>query len=489
MVKKPLIVRDDSGQTTVEFYAAVYNQKSKPIVERGKEFREVIRAGAFEPADLTNVKATVFHDREKIIGRSSAGTLELISSEYGLKAIVRMGNTTLHKDTVEQIERGDLFESSFIARLDKYSEVMENGELIRYIDTFSVVRDVSIVDDGAYSNTNIIIRELPEDNEDKKKPEDKPKDEKKEPEKKADDNEEVKRNQNINNKQMDYIEEIKRAAAGGEKATIEIKRDASSNGAVTGLGTAVPQGVAKLDIMGAAPIWRQMGVDYLPNCQGTFVLPFAEALTASELEELAAVTPVDLELEGNVVSPKRFPVQRKFTAEALATASPENIDALLNDMYKAVDRQLTGKIFSVAESGATAVSTVTAVDEDAFDSLSGEIDTENEIGFLMSRSLFYANKNTKLDAGSGLHVMQKDGQFGKTWEGDNIYFSSLFKPTNPIMIAGDMKRVLVSDYNKTEVIVDPYTEAAKGQVIITVVGLYNVALRNPKAFRKSATIA
>ena len=528
-----LAVRQLGDATIIEFYPSVYNQKSKVIVERGKKFREIVRPGAFDNADMTNVKATVFHDKNKIIGRSSSGTLELVSDEYGLKAIVRMGTTTLHKDTIEQIERGDLFESSFIARMDKFNEVYEGGELIRYIDSFSLVRDVSIVDDGAYSNTDIIIRELPKNFKMDEKLKEleiqnkEPKQSLKEAESKVeelkrsidDDSEnkelkkhlenkenaveELKRNLEVkeeeveelkrniekfkNSNTMHYIEEIKRALNGGEKATIVIVRNASKEGAVIGLNGNITKEVSSLDIMGKEPVWKKLGVDYLPNCQGTFTLPFDVPLTAEELKEIAAVTPVDFDLQGNLVSAKRFSIQRKFSVETLANANPENIDALLADMYKGVDRKLSEKVFAIAEAGATEIKEVTAVGEDSFDSLSGTIDTENEISFLMARSLFYSNKNAKLDAGSGLHVMKKEGEFGKTWEGDNVFFSTLFPTANKV-VAGDMKKILVADYNKTEVIVDPYTLAGKGQVIITVIGLYGVALRNPNAFTKSAAI-
>lgn len=148
----------------IEFYPAVFNQRSKLIYEDGRYFFEVIERGAFTELlakDNLNVKAVVNHDDNKLLGRSKSGTLQLEVDDYGLKATVKIGKTTLWNDTLEQIERGDLFESSFKFRNNKADESIsrdENGDLVKTIRKISGLYDVSIVDDAAYSNTNINTR-------------------------------------------------------------------------------------------------------------------------------------------------------------------------------------------------------------------------------------------------------------------------------------------------------------------------------------------
>lgn len=148
----------------IEFYAAVFNQRSKLLFENGKYFYEIIERGAFDELlakDNLNIKAVINHDDNKLLGRSKSGTLQLEVDDYGLKAIVKTGKTTLWTDTLEQIKRGDLFESSFKFRNNKSDESIlrnENGDLVKTIRKISGLYDVSIVDDGAYSNTNISAR-------------------------------------------------------------------------------------------------------------------------------------------------------------------------------------------------------------------------------------------------------------------------------------------------------------------------------------------
>ena len=151
-------------ESYIEFYAAVFNQRSKLLFENGKYFYEIIERGAFDELlakDNLNVKAVINHDDNKLLGRTKSGTLQLEEDDYGLKAIVKVGKTTLWNDTLEQIERGDLFESSFKFKNNKSDESIrrdENGDLVKTIRKISGLYDVSIVNDAAYSNTNINAR-------------------------------------------------------------------------------------------------------------------------------------------------------------------------------------------------------------------------------------------------------------------------------------------------------------------------------------------
>jgi phage head maturation protease len=72
-----------------------------------------------------------------------------------------MGTTQLHRDTLEMIERGDLYESSFkfsVAKGDSTFSRDNNGDLLHIVSNVSGLYDVSIVGDGAYKNTDIAIR-------------------------------------------------------------------------------------------------------------------------------------------------------------------------------------------------------------------------------------------------------------------------------------------------------------------------------------------
>lgn len=70
-----------------------------------------------------------------------------------------MGNTQLHRDTLEMVERGDLAESSFkYIPEDSYFKRGESGELLHIVRKVKGLYDVSLVNDGAFTNTDVSIR-------------------------------------------------------------------------------------------------------------------------------------------------------------------------------------------------------------------------------------------------------------------------------------------------------------------------------------------
>src|SRR5690554_6542479 len=122
-----IIIREAGEQAFLSFYAIVFDQLSRELWEDGVAFRERILTGALDGADLSNVVATLFHDKTKILGRTKAGTLTLKIDEYGLLATITLGNTQLHRDAIELVKRGDLFECSFIGLEPAWSVAMGAG--------------------------------------------------------------------------------------------------------------------------------------------------------------------------------------------------------------------------------------------------------------------------------------------------------------------------------------------------------------------------
>lgn len=164
MMDKLIVRSAEDNNIYIDGYASVFNQRSRLIFEDGKRFYEIIKEGAFDEVlqreDL-NVKAVINHDESKLLGRSKSGTLSLEVDEVGLKYSIRMGNTQLHKDTLEMVERGDLAESSFKYKISKGDSIFqrsEEGDLLHIVSKVRGLYDVSLVNDGAFTNTNVIVR-------------------------------------------------------------------------------------------------------------------------------------------------------------------------------------------------------------------------------------------------------------------------------------------------------------------------------------------
>lgn len=147
--------------------AAVYYNPSDPTgtqYQLWDNYFERILPGAFDRAvKEDDVRALQNHDPRLLLGRSSAGTLQLQLSEEGLGYIITTPNTTAGRDTVTSLERGDLDGSSFAFNISpggvEWTEErikVGGNEVVLYIRNITAVElfDVGPVTYPAYSATS-----------------------------------------------------------------------------------------------------------------------------------------------------------------------------------------------------------------------------------------------------------------------------------------------------------------------------------------------
>lgn len=142
-----------NGQTLAG-YAAVFGGGA----DIGGSFREVIAPGAFtQTLKTADVRAYFDHDRGRVLGRMSAGTLRLTEDARGLAVEIDLPDTTDGRDVRTLIERGDITGMSFgfIVRHDEWDET--SNPPTRTIHAVEL-REVSVVSEPAYGDTSIALR-------------------------------------------------------------------------------------------------------------------------------------------------------------------------------------------------------------------------------------------------------------------------------------------------------------------------------------------
>ena len=138
-------------------YAARFNVLS---VDLGG-FRERILPGAFRQHldDGADVRALFNHDPSAILGRRAARTLRVSEDDKGLRYTIHPPDTTVGRDLVQSIKRGDITGSSF--GFDALDDAWHNegGEVVREIRQ-ARLWDVSPVTFPAYPETEVSLRSL-----------------------------------------------------------------------------------------------------------------------------------------------------------------------------------------------------------------------------------------------------------------------------------------------------------------------------------------
>jgi len=152
------VKRNGDELPKIEGYAAVFDKNSEDM-----GFIERIAPGAFKKALKTSdVRALFNHDSNIILGRSTAGTLELKEDKKGLFMSVTPPDTQLVRDMVlSPIERGDVTQQSFgfTVQSDDW-DYRDNEPSIRTITEIKELFDVSPVTFPAYPDTAVALRSL-----------------------------------------------------------------------------------------------------------------------------------------------------------------------------------------------------------------------------------------------------------------------------------------------------------------------------------------
>lgn len=116
-------------------------------------FREQFMPGSLgESIASRDVFADVEHDRDRKLGRTSKGTLSLKESRKGIMATITIPDTTVGRDTLEEVRNGSLDAMSivFAEPKDKYSG--KAGAIVRNIERADL-QAVTLTSYPAYRQT------------------------------------------------------------------------------------------------------------------------------------------------------------------------------------------------------------------------------------------------------------------------------------------------------------------------------------------------
>lgn len=147
--------RDDGEARHISGYFAVFDS----VYEIAPGMSESIARGAFSGTIGGDVRALTNHDTTLVLGRTTAGTLELREDERGLWGDITINpNDGDAMNTWARVQRGDVTQCSIgfeIIRED--SEVREDGAMHWTIEDVKLY-EVSVCTFPAYEETNVSAR-------------------------------------------------------------------------------------------------------------------------------------------------------------------------------------------------------------------------------------------------------------------------------------------------------------------------------------------
>jgi HK97 family phage prohead protease len=152
----------DGGLSGLKGYAAIYHDGSPGTEYRTGRVIERVMRGAFSKSlDAGNDVFALFnHDPNLVLGRRSSKTLRLFNDDKGLRYSIDVPNTSVGRDLLELVSRGDIRGSSFsftVSGVEGESWRSEDDMMIRELRSVTL-HDVSAVLNPAYPDASVDLR-------------------------------------------------------------------------------------------------------------------------------------------------------------------------------------------------------------------------------------------------------------------------------------------------------------------------------------------
>lgn len=147
--------RAEDGNLYIEGYFSVFGSR----YWLWDEAYETIEPGAFDGQTNQDVRALVNHDTTLVLGRTTAGTLELRQDEKGLWGRITINQADQDAmNLYERVKRGDVSQCSFgFDIVEQDVEYREDGPTVWHIRKVKLY-EVSVVTFPAYEDTAVEAR-------------------------------------------------------------------------------------------------------------------------------------------------------------------------------------------------------------------------------------------------------------------------------------------------------------------------------------------
>ena len=233
------------------------------------------------------------------------------------------------------------------------------------------------------------------------------------------------------------------------------------------------------------------GYTLISGLRSNVEIPAQTAYTEAELIGINSALTGQTPSVGKItLSPKKFGATVTVALDLIAQSNPDAVAFVMRDIEAQIARKLDAAILKgnvspaiAGVAGTTGVQTVTIptiasatwADMLKFYGKIGEYDLATLPAWVMSAADAQTMKGISKGAGGGRFVME-DGRI----DGYDVNVSGMIQ-TGDIFF-GSWSDVLVGQWGGLEMIVDPYTQAASGMLVITARLLADIAVRNPQGF-------
>lgn len=148
----------DAAQDLILEGVAIVFDTPTIINDVGGSYTEVIRSGALDHTDLSDVHLFYNHDANKVPLARTPKTMELKQSTVGLEFKATLPNTESAREVYEAVKRGDLSGCSFAFTVPEGGDEYDPATNTRTILSIAKLYECSVVPFPAYPQTSVEAR-------------------------------------------------------------------------------------------------------------------------------------------------------------------------------------------------------------------------------------------------------------------------------------------------------------------------------------------
>ena len=154
-IESKFTTRDDDGALHIEGYFVVFNS----VYQIWDDMSESVAPGAFTDTLGGDVRALIDHETRLVLGRNTAGTLQLREDSHGLWGDILINpNDQDAMNLYARVQRGDVNQCSFgFDILEQETEFRDDGSVHWTIKKVKLY-EVSVCTFPAYAETSVQAR-------------------------------------------------------------------------------------------------------------------------------------------------------------------------------------------------------------------------------------------------------------------------------------------------------------------------------------------
>lgn len=225
---------------------------------------------------------------------------------------------------------------------------------------------------------------------------------------------------------------------------------------------------------------RKLGITFYPGLQGNFIVPSMAEDKATFATESGDSSTADMSTSSLTLAARRVTHTQKISKETLVQTNPAIYTSILQNLVNGIWNAVTYDVFDTLETdAATQTSTKSQASYVNFTDI---LNLEASLGGLNISNAAYVTTPTGKAYLKGVAALTNQAPIWANNEVNGYPAYGVPAANAKKLYFGDFSRSAVGQWGGLEIIVDPYTAAKQGQIVLTVIGMFDTGVTNKRAF-------